>query len=94
MNWHDAEQQNIDDMRGTSDKDPQMSYIIRMGVINNQRVSRYLDTVPLPPAIYAFSYRQRQQQRIFFEQFISLPYRERPYSTVGLYQYAIIGVRK
>ena len=94
MSWHDAEDQNIVDIQEKSNQDPQMTYIIRMGVINNQRVSRYLDSVPLPPAVYAFSYRQRQKQRIFFEKFISLPHRERPYSTVNLYQYAIIAVRK
>ncbi len=36
MIWHDAEHQNIADLRETSNKDPQMTYIIRMGVINNR----------------------------------------------------------
>jgi hypothetical protein len=53
-----------------------------------------MDCVSIPPAVYAFSYRQRQKQRVFFEQFLTLPSQQRPYSTVDLYQYAIIDVRK
>lgn len=41
----------------------------------DNRVMTYLERVPLPPAAYAFSARQRDQQRCFFEWFIALPRR-------------------
>ena len=81
-------------MQETSNGDPEMTNIIRLGAVSNRRISHYLDCVPLPLAVYAFSYRQRKKQRIFFEHFLSLRSHQRPYSTVDLYQYAIIAVRK
>ena len=94
LHWHDAEHDNLVYLRETSNSDPEVTNIIRMGALDNQRVSRSMDSVPLPPAIYAFSYRQRQKQRVFFEQLLTLPSQQRPYSTVDLYQYAIIAMCK
>ena len=94
LRWHDAEHENLLYMREASNVDPEMTNIIRIGALDNRRVSHYMDYVPLPPAVYAFSYRQRQKQRVFFEHFLSLHGQQRPYSTADLYQYAIIAVCK
>ena len=94
LRWNDAEHDNLVYLREPSKSDPEMTNIIRMGASDNRRVNRYMDSVPLPPAIYAFSYRQRQKQRVFFEQFSPFRTSHRPYSTVDLYQYAIIAVCK
>jgi hypothetical protein len=94
LRWHDAEQENLIHLQEISTGDPEMTNIIRMGALSNRRVSHYMDCMPIPPAAYEFSYRQRQKQRVFFEQLLSLPSQQRPYSTLDLYQYAIIAVRK
>ena len=94
LRWHDAEYENLLSMREASNVDPEMTNIIRIDALGNRRVSHYMNCVPLPPAVYAFSYRQRQKQRVFFEHFLSLHGQQRPYSTVDLYQYAIIAVCK
>ncbi len=80
--------------RTSNTTDPELVNIIAMGAIDNERVARYLEHVPIPPAVYSFSYRQRQQQRSFFEQFLSSPIQQLPYSPLDLYQMAIIAVRK
>ena len=68
--------------------------IIRTGTIDNRRVEHYLEHVPLPPAAYVFSYQQRKQQRLFFEQFLFTPVQQQFYSEVDLYQMKIIAVCK
>ena len=65
-----------------------------MGTIENERVARYREHVPLPPAAYMFSYQQRQKQRLFFEHFLYTPLQQQPYSVVNLCQMKIIAVRK
>ena len=65
-----------------------------MGTNENQRLVRYLEHVPLTPAASMFSYEQRQKQRLFFEQFLSTPIQQQPYSVVDLYRMKIIVVRK
>jgi hypothetical protein len=65
-----------------------------MGAINNQRVANYSDHVPLPPAAYDFCYRQRQNQRLFFENFVSSSIKQLPYFSTDLYKMAIIAVCK
>jgi len=74
--------------------DPEETSILDMGAIDNDRVARYLEHIPLPPTSYLFTCRQRQKQRLFFEQFLSQPMSERPYSASDLYQIKIIAVRK
>jgi len=69
LRWHDAEHENLLYMRRTSDVDPVMTNIIRMGALDNRRVSRYMNCVPLPPAVYTFSYRQRQNDEYFLNSF-------------------------
>ena len=82
-------------IRGISsyaDREP--ANVMAMGAIDNLGVARYLDHVPVPPTDYAFSFRQREKQRLFFELFISSPIRQLTYDTLDLYQMAIIAVRK
>ncbi|CAF4321154.1 unnamed protein product, partial [Rotaria sordida] len=58
----------------------------------NPKVASCLQQVPLAPAKYVFSYDQREEQRLFFEQFLASDVDQRPYSVVDLYQVAIIAV--
>ena len=76
----------------TTSSNVEVANIIRMGTIDNQRVSQYLEHVPLPPAAYVRSYQQRKQQRLFFEQLLSTPVQQQFYSEVDLYQIKIIAV--
>ena len=106
IGWHDAADEDLNHFRSrrtlssSSSKTPaaasnhELSNTIAMGAIDNQRLARYLEPVPLPPAAYMFPYRQRQKQRSFFEQFLSTPLQQQPYSVVDLYQMKIIAVRK
>ena len=84
LRWHDAEHGNLLYMREASNVDPEMTNIIRIGALDNRRVSHYMDYVPLPPAVYAFSYQQRQKQRVFFEHFLSLHDPQRIYINTRL----------
>ena len=63
-----------------------------------QEVAAQLDYVPLPPAAYTFSYRQRQNQRQFFERLYHstsfLANNSMPYTPLDLYKVSIIAVRK
>ncbi len=72
----------------------ELTNTVAIGAIDNQRVARYLEYIPLPPAAYVFTYQQRQKQRLFFEQFLSTPIQHQPYSVVDLYQMKTIAVRK
>jgi len=104
--WVDAVTENIIHLRriprqreqtsaaATSNTDPELFNIIVMGAMSNDRVARYLEHLPLPPVEYSFSYRQRQQQRAFFQQFLSSSTQQSPYSPIDLYQVAIIAVCK
>ena len=107
LSWQDAITANIAFLRSrrtlssssssTSNilvADPDLANIVALGAIDDERVARYLDYIPPPPAPYVFSYRQRQQQRLFFEQLLSTPIQRQPYSVVDLYQMKIIAVRK
>ena len=78
----------------TAASDRELSSILALSAIENERVSLYREHVPLPPAAYMFSYQQRQKQRLFFEQFLSTPVQQQPYSVVDLCQMKIIAVRK
>ena len=60
----------------------------------DRRVTTYLERVPLPPAAYAFSSRQRNEQRSFFEWFVALPRRHPCVVFVDLFKAAPIAVRK
>ncbi|CAF1029938.1 unnamed protein product [Adineta ricciae] len=93
MTWHDSATESIRVLaQRSNERDPEIANIVRMGAINDRTVARQLDSVPIPPAPYAFSYRQRQQQREFFERLATLPLGRSPYSTIDLYQAKIIAV--
>jgi len=94
LNLYEAQDENLIYMRETSNEDPEMKNILKITATNNRQLSHYINCVPLPPAAYTFSYRQRQKQRFFFEQFMSLPVQEQPYSPIDLYQSAIVAVCK
>ena len=49
----------------------EVTRLVRLGVIDDQRVADYLAHVPVPPTAYVFSYQQRQQQRFFFKEWLS-----------------------
>lgn len=97
---HDAISENIRYLRGagrektSNTTDPELVNMVLMGAIDNERAARYQEHVPIPPAAYAFSYRQRQNQRLFFEKFVSSSIHQLPYSSLDLYQVTIIAVSK
>ncbi|CAF3973679.1 unnamed protein product [Adineta steineri] len=77
----------------TTTTDPEHDNIIAMGTTdNNERIVNYLEHVPTPPDSYAFSYRQRQNQRLFFQQFVSSSLHQLPDSPLDLYRIAIIAI--
>jgi hypothetical protein len=49
--WHEGQDENLLSLRRTSSGHSEMTNIIKMGAISNRRVNKYLDSVPLPPAI-------------------------------------------
>jgi hypothetical protein len=71
----------------------EVTRLVRLGVIEDQRVADCLDRVPLPPAAYVFSFQQRQQQRFFFKEWLSRTDPQRPYTSLDLYTFNIIAVR-
>ena len=78
----------------TENADPAIVPLLTTAGIDDQRVARCLDLVPAPPTTYAFSYRQIQKQRTFFEQFLPSSIQQLPYYELDLYRMAIIAVRK
>ena len=98
--WHDAQVENIayfqERSPSTSSRivDIEATNIIAIGTFGNSRVTRCLNNIPLTPAGYAFSYEQRNKQRLFFEQFLLSPVDQLPYSQMDLYKMTIIAVRK
>ena len=97
--WHDAQVENIAYLQerrscSTSSEivDLDVTNVIAIATNGNHQVTDSLNRVPLTPIRYAFSYQQRQQQRLFFEQFLSLPIDQLPYSPVDLHKVAIIAV--
>ena len=76
----------------------EVTRLVRLGVIDDQRVANYLAHVPVPPTAYVFSYQQRQQQRFFFKEWLSRTNDDddahRTLSTsMDLYSFDIIAVR-
>ena len=90
----EAQAENMVFFRGTSNSDPELTNVIMMGAFGNHRVAHYLDHVPLTPAAYSFTYRQRQTQRLFFEHSLFPSVQQLSYSPVDLYEMPIIVVRK
>ena len=70
-------------------------HLVWSGVIDDPRLVHYLERVPRPPAGYAFSYQDRQQQRFFFKGLLSYDHPQRaPYLSVDLHAIAAVAVRK
>lgn len=99
MYWQDAVNENVTQFQSrrttmsmASPTDLELMNIVAMGVMDNGRVANSLQHVPLPPAVYGFSFRQRRQQRAFFERFLSLSTQQLPYASLDLYQVALIAV--
>ena len=96
--WHNAQVENIAYLQERSSSstrivDLDVTNVIAIATNGNHEVTDSLNRVPLTPIRYAFSYQQRQQQRLFFEQFLSLPIDQLPYFPVDLHKVAIIAVR-
>ena len=65
--------------------------------INNagyQQISDYCANVPLQPAASHLSHKQLEQQREFFQNFLSLPIHDAPYTPTDVYRFKIIALRK
>ena len=92
--WDEAVAENTLRLGNSLPADPAVVSVLATAGVGDQRVAHHLDLVPLPPAAYAFSHRQRRAQRTFFEQLRSLPIGQLPYSELDLYQMVIIAVRK
>lgn len=98
MDWYDAISDNREYLGRAHDIRPRLCYD---RVHHNDPddpeygadVLEYLQRVPLPLTAYAFSHRQRQEQRAFFRQFITLRHRRDMFRPLDLYQYKVIAVR-
>jgi hypothetical protein len=91
---NEAMDENITHPQESPDIDPELHNVIMMDAHVDARVTLKVEHVPIPPATYAFSYRQRELQRFFFETLTSPSMRPLPYSTLDLYKVTIIAVRK
>ena len=69
-------------------------YFEQAALSHDDDTTKCLARVPLPPAAYAFSYRQQEQQRVFFNQLLSMNVDQLPHSPIDLYQVAMIAVCK
>ena len=72
----------------------EMDHLVQNGVIDDRRIVRYLEHVPLPPAGFMFSYQDRQQQRFFFKHLLTADQQQMPYVPLDLYRVAVVAVRK
>ena len=72
----------------------ELDHLVRNGVIEDRRLVDYLEHVPLPPTGFVFSYQDRQQQRFFFKQLLSMGDEQLPFISLDLYKVAVIAVRK
>lgn len=92
--YDDIPFQGPDLQPNTADEDHEVAQATGRSVNNDRAVSYLLNRIPLPAAAYVFSYRQRQNQRSFFERFLSYEDQSLPYIPVDLYQLHVITVRK
>ena len=92
--YNESMMANFDCMGEPRNRDSEVDHLVETGVIEEPLVAEYLLRVPLPPTRYAFSYQQRQQQRIFFRNLASGAYRPMPYVLMDLHKYKVIAVRK
>lgn len=95
LRWDEALGENTTFLRRNSVENSLVAYLTDITTVADSRVQRCLDRVPLPPAAYVFSYRQLQQQRLFYKKFtLSNNNNQVPYVPIDLYKAAIIAVRK
>ena len=92
--WNETMMTHFDSMGEPLHRESEVDHLVERGVIEHPRVAQYLLRVPLPPTRYAFSYQQRQQQRIFFRNLVTGVYGPIPYTLLDLHQYKIVAVRK
>jgi len=78
--WKESITTNFTCMGEPRNQDSEIDRLMDTGVIEHPKVAEYLLRVPLPPARYAFSYQQRQQQRIFFRNLVAGVYNRIPYT--------------
>ena len=96
--WEEALADNIVYLPNASTTNSQLMTMMSNSFTDYQEVAGQLDYVPLPPAAYTFSYRQRQNQRQFFERLCHstsfLTNNSMPYAPLDLYKVSIIAVLK
>lgn len=92
--WNEASTENTAFLQRGSAEDPMFTYIRSASTITDYRIGRYLDRIPLPPAAYVFSYRQLQEQHLFYKKFLLSSHNQVPYAPIDLYKIAIIAVCK
>ena len=96
--WEEALADNIVYLPNASTTNSQLMTMMSNCFKDYQEVAGQLDYMPLPPPAYTFSYRQRQNQRQFFERLSHstsfLTNNSMPYTPLDLYKVSIIAVRK
>ena len=96
--WEEALADNIVYLPNASTTNSQLMTMMSHSFTDYQEVAGHLDYVSLPPATYTFSYRQRQNQRQFFERLSHstsfLTNNSMPYTPLDLYKVSIIAIRK
>ena len=98
MDWYEAISDNREYLGSAHDTRPRLRYDnVHYNDPDDPEYSadviEYLQRVPLPLVAYAFSYRQRQEQRTFFRQFITLRHRRGIFRSLDLYRFKVIAVR-
>ena len=92
--YHPTTMDNFNCLGEPMQRESEVDYLVDNGVIECAQLSAYLMRVPLPPARYAFSFQQRQEQRIFFRNMLQGVYGPLPYAPLDLHQFKLIAVRK
>jgi hypothetical protein len=94
MLWEDAPYHDLDSPRNMTSTDREVLDAMESSINNDQTVSYLYNRVPLPPAAYVFSYRQRRRQRLFFEDYLACENHRLPYIAIDLYKVDIVAVCK
>ena len=94
LRWEDAVSESFACLREQPGIGREAIQVMELNESGDPRIHRSLRRVPVPPAAYEFSYRQRQQQRVFFEQLVSLSGEQTLVNALDLYKFAIVAVCK
>lgn len=93
MSSDDILTENVVHFHGDDNQiDPEVRFTMELTTVRNERTLYDMASIPMPPDAYGFSYRQRQNQRQFFEQLTNSLFLESPYSSLDLHRVAIIAV--